>query len=322
MLLNASCTCPPIEVRHARAAALVGNRLQLHPASTLKYSSARCCMPPVFETAAFSWPGFAFASAMNSFRLFAGTEALTARMYSVLTSVATGRELQELLVLRVRVQDRVDDVSRRHEGDRLAVRRGALQRFAGDDVVASGPVVDDDLLPPRSGQLVADESRRDARRAARRVRNDEANRPIGIVLLCRGRGGEEMNAATARSRQVKLLKCVTVSSLSETSDTRVYIGSARPRRRLAAVKALTSKMNLPTCARPILGRVGAADRVMRAMDLDERSLRPVQTAAELRARSCPQGKKRRTPGRDILPVDVLHVRVHVGRGFSAIVDVI
>ena len=62
-------------------------------------------------------------------------------------------------------------------------------RLRGNTSIATGPVVNDDLLAPALGQLLADQAGQDIGGAPGRIGIDHADRPVRVGLLRRGRGG-------------------------------------------------------------------------------------------------------------------------------------
>src|ERR1700687_5252863 len=78
---------------------------------------------------------------------------------------------------------------------RVAVRRRFRDDLRPDHGARTGPVVDDDLLPPRFGELLTDEARNYVGAAARSERRDEPDwfRRIRCSCLC-VRGGDHRYA--------------------------------------------------------------------------------------------------------------------------------
>ena len=79
----------------------------------------------------------------------------------------------------------VDRVRRRDQQQRVAVRRGAQHGLGGDIGAAARPVLDHEGLPELFRQPLPHQARREVRRAARRIADDEANRPRWIGLRAR-----------------------------------------------------------------------------------------------------------------------------------------
>src|SRR5690606_59492 len=65
---------------------------------------------------------------------------------------------------------------------RIAVRRRARRLGGAQSATRAGAILDDDLLAPDLGELLAEQAGRDIGRAAGRERNNEANRPLRPVL--------------------------------------------------------------------------------------------------------------------------------------------
>ena len=58
--------------------------------TALKFSMPRCSEPPMPPDAYAISPGFALASAMNSFTVLAGKSGCTASVFGLVTTIATG----------------------------------------------------------------------------------------------------------------------------------------------------------------------------------------------------------------------------------------
>src|ERR1700693_3866147 len=71
------------------------------------------------------------------------------------------------------------------EIDGISIRLGACGKFGPDQSAGAGPVIDDDLLPPKRGKLVAEKPREHVTAATRSIGQDKAHRPRG-EFLCRG----------------------------------------------------------------------------------------------------------------------------------------
>ena len=119
-------------------------------------------MPPVFETAAFSAPRLGLGECYEFLQVARRHRGVDRKDVLGAHEGRDRKKLQECLVLRVGMQYRIDDMSGGHQLNRLTIRRGSQQRLARHDIVSARPIVDDDLLPPGLGQLLADEPRRSA----------------------------------------------------------------------------------------------------------------------------------------------------------------
>jgi hypothetical protein len=70
----------------------------------------------------------------------------------------------------------------RGEQQRVAIGRGARHLAGADGAGGAGPVLDHHLLAKAAGEPLGHRARREIRRAARRIRHDEAHRPLGPPL--------------------------------------------------------------------------------------------------------------------------------------------
>src|SRR5262249_6007325 len=91
---------------------------------------------------------------------------------------AVANEIERKLV----VERWVDGVVRTDEGDRVAVGRRVEHGLHADIATRAGPVLDDDWLPERTGQMWADEAREVVVGPPRRKRDDPVYRPRWIGL--------------------------------------------------------------------------------------------------------------------------------------------
>jgi hypothetical protein len=78
--------------------------------------------------------------------------------------------------------DMANGVCRHGKKQRVAVRRGANDRFGGDIAAGAGPVVDDELLAQPRRQPISHHAGDDVGRAAGGDLNDQAHRPCRIGL--------------------------------------------------------------------------------------------------------------------------------------------
>ena len=76
--------------------------------------------------------------------------------------------------------------------DRISVRRRFRDRIGAEIAPGARPIFDDDRLLEEFGQPLADQPRDGVHRAARRERNDDADRAgwIGLSPAFAGQGGE------------------------------------------------------------------------------------------------------------------------------------
>jgi hypothetical protein len=91
-------------------------------------------------------------------------------------------EVLERIEFRARLQRHVDRERLRAEMERVAVGRRLRRRGGADVAAGAGAVLDDDVLPPRLGQLLRDDPAERVDGAAGGERDQHANRPLGIAL--------------------------------------------------------------------------------------------------------------------------------------------
>ena len=80
------------------------------------------------------------------------------------------------------VERGVDGIGRRHQQQRVAVRRGAHDRLGGDIGAAAGPAFHHDRLAEPLRQPLPGEPRGDVGGAARGIADDQADRPRRVGL--------------------------------------------------------------------------------------------------------------------------------------------
>jgi hypothetical protein len=100
-------------------------------------------------------PGLAFAWAMNSGTVLAGTDGLT--------TMTKGR----LMIIEFVVEGRIDRVRRTYDQERIAVWRRPHDRLGANIVAATGAVFHDELLAEPLREPRPDEPRDNIGRAAR-----------------------------------------------------------------------------------------------------------------------------------------------------------
>ena len=164
--------------------------------SLLNSSPARCGAPPLPDDANASWPGCALASAITSCTDAAGTDALTVMTSGSLASRMIGRK-------SFAVKMRTDAVrGDRAQQQRVAIRIGLGDAGRRDRPAGSAPIVDDDALSERVGELRSDRAGDEIGSPAGRNRHDELNGPgrIGVLGVQGGRckdnhGGQQQAVA-------------------------------------------------------------------------------------------------------------------------------
>ena len=95
---------------------------------------------------------------------------------------ATGAMSRHEIEIELVVERGVDGVGRRDQKQRVAVGRRAHDRLGGDIGAAARPVFDDDRLAEPLRQPLPHQPRRDVRRAAGGVADDQPYRPRRIGL--------------------------------------------------------------------------------------------------------------------------------------------
>ena len=91
---------------------------------------------------------------------------------------------------------------------RVAVRRGVRRQLGADHAAGAGAVVDDHLLAELVAHLLRDDAADHVVAAAGRERNDQPDRPVGIIRLRRGRGGERDQKSGGGQQQRRILGIV------------------------------------------------------------------------------------------------------------------
>src|SRR5262249_15442054 len=81
----------------------------------------------------------------------------------------------------------VDGERLRAEMERITVGRGLRRGRSADIAAGARTVLDDDVLPPRFGELLREDAPERVDGAAARKRDDHAHRPVGIALRPRVR---------------------------------------------------------------------------------------------------------------------------------------
>ena len=120
------------------------------------------------------------------------------------------------------VEPRIDRVRDRDDQDGVAVGRRVRRKLGADDAAGAGAVVDDHLLAEPLAHLRGDGAADDVVAAAGRERDDQPDRPVGIIRLRRGRGrqrnqqsggGQQQSARFAHrcSSQIDIVQRRTVT---------------------------------------------------------------------------------------------------------------
>src|SRR5438067_2199863 len=89
--------CAFDDLRVAGPDPLYGMCVMFTPVTSLKSSPERCVFVPWPEDAKLSWPGFDFASAMTSCRLFAGTDGCSTSTIRDLLIIETPTKSRNVL---------------------------------------------------------------------------------------------------------------------------------------------------------------------------------------------------------------------------------
>ena len=126
----------------------------------------------------------------------------------------------------------VDRVRRRDQQQRVAVRRGAQHGLGRDIGAAARPVFDDEGLAELFRQPLPHQARREVRRAARRIADDEANRPRWIGLRARVSGCERKRSRTGcELQELTTLKFHHASSDALAALAAAWVRASYPRER-------------------------------------------------------------------------------------------
>ena len=88
-----------------------------------------------------------------------------------------------------------------HLHQRVAVGRGLLRGLDGDEAVGAGAILDDHLLAPKLGELVANDAQHGIGPAAGGKRRDYANGLGRILLRGRNTGNDCQAGSDSKSRQ-------------------------------------------------------------------------------------------------------------------------
>lgn len=97
--------------------------------------------------------------------------------------LCNGREARDEIVIELRIERRTDCVRNVYLKQRVPIWRSFGGDFRGHVSAGTGSIVHEHLHAPALRQLLSDEPRNDVGAAARRKRQDEANRFRGIRLL-------------------------------------------------------------------------------------------------------------------------------------------
>ena len=165
------------EIEERRAAALVGNVHELDAGEDvqelaremLRRSEARRREIDLLAASPF-------AISISSFMLRAANEGCTMKTFGDSRELRDRREIPDRIEADARVETRARDEIRRGEEQRVAVGRRVRDELGADVAGGAGPIVRDDLLAEALAELLRDDAADGVRRAARRLRNDEADR--------------------------------------------------------------------------------------------------------------------------------------------------
>jgi hypothetical protein len=133
-------------------------------------------------------PGSFFASAISSAMLFAGKLAEATTMCGISTSLVTPARSRDGRMVSWPGEDVLVDRVGRDVADqqRVAVRRGLRRGLEGDVAVRARPVLHDEALAERLGELRRDDARDDVGGAARPVGHQDPHRLCRVVLRAGG----------------------------------------------------------------------------------------------------------------------------------------
>jgi hypothetical protein len=150
----------------------------------------------------FTVPGYAFAWAMNSGTVLAGTEG-----WITVTCDADDAgdrcDIADEVEIELVVERRIDQICRRDKEERVAVRRRAHDRFGADIPATAWPVIDHEWLAEPFRQPLTHEARENVLRAAGGNGDDQAHRPRRIGLRpCNSRDGRERGSARDQMQKI------------------------------------------------------------------------------------------------------------------------
>ena len=190
---------PPIT--SVKFAPRYGTCTMSRPSWLLNTSPAMCCGVPAPGLANESLPGCAFASAISSATLFAGTSLLTARMLGDTSSRAIGARSRGGSKAGLGCSDGLIVIAPfAPQYKRVAVGRRLRDALAADAAARAGNVLDRHRHAQDFGQLLREHAAGDVGGAARREADDDADRAIRIGLRARVARGEQRQRDQERTR--------------------------------------------------------------------------------------------------------------------------
>ena len=160
-----------------------------------------------------SSPGFAFASAITSLTIRAGTLRVDRHDQGQFRDQDDRRKILHRVVGQVCIDVRADAVGRdRVQQQRVAVGIRFRDLRGGGRAAGAGAIADDDRLSERVGKLRPDEPGNEIGRAAGRNGDDELDRAVRIVRL-RARDAEPEQRQRPRQRAKSLASFSSAGSL-------------------------------------------------------------------------------------------------------------
>ena len=180
--------------------------------TALKFSMPRCSEPPMPPEAYGMSPGFALASAMNSFTVLAGKSGCDCQRVRAGDHHRDRVDAFEQVVLEG-VHRGMHGIGDRQDQDVVAVGGRMDHALGGADAAAAGHVLGDELLAELLAQVLRQQAGGDVVDAARRERHQDAHRLVRIVLR-RGRRRERERQAAAVSSHERILVIAVASPLS------------------------------------------------------------------------------------------------------------
>ena len=153
------------------------------PAESFSISVTRCGTEPVDTSAADSLPDPDFAESTSSLRDFTGDLGIDDEDDRAFVRQDDRRQILFRIIGQVGIETAADGYRprRRHSYD-ISIRGRLRDKVGAEISIRAGAVVDKDLLIELSAELVGNPAGGDVGAAAGRIRNDQPDRAVWIVL--------------------------------------------------------------------------------------------------------------------------------------------